>query len=151
MDSPSHWHTVSDVTEEIYTVENLAPSSTVVFVVRARNHHGLSPPSPISKPMNTEGGTGLEPSLNAVRIQLAARVVELREAIVVGSRKVKLQWEVSGIISSPLTYKSTGLGVELLNSRACSKGPLRVISYYHSLYFSRKKVESERKYSKYFR
>ena len=107
MDSPSHWHTVSDVTEEIYTVANLAPSSTVVFVVRARNHHGLSPPSPISKPMNTEGGTGLKPSLNAIRLQLAARVVELREAIVVGSRKVKLQWEVSGIISNPLTYKST--------------------------------------------
>ena len=107
VDSPSHWHTVSDVTEEIYTVANLAPSSTVVFVVRARNHHGLSPPSPISKPMNTEGGTGLKPSLNAIRLQLAARVVELREAIVVGSRKVKLQWEVSGIISNPLTYKST--------------------------------------------
>ena len=107
MDAPSHWHTVPDVTEEIYSVENLAPSSTIVFVVRARNHHGLSPPSPISKPMNTEGGTGLEPSLNAIRLQLAARVVELTEAAVVGSRKVKLQWEVSGIISRPLTYKST--------------------------------------------
>ena len=137
MDSPSHWHTVSDVTEEIYTVENLAPSSTVVFVVRARNHHGLSPPSPISKPMNTEGGTGLKPSLNAIRLQLAARVVELREAIVVGSRKVKLQWEVSGIISNPLTYKSTGKGSELQMLRVIEGNFLPHLKETH---------QSERKY-----
>ena len=54
MDAPSHWSTVSEVNEEIYTVKNLAPASTIVFVARARNHHGLSPPSPMSKPMKTE-------------------------------------------------------------------------------------------------
>ena len=49
LDAPSHWSTVSNVNEEIYTVDNLASSSTIVFVVRAQNHHGLSPPSPMSK------------------------------------------------------------------------------------------------------
>ena len=37
---------------------------------------------------------GQEPDLRTVRIQLAQRIVELKEALVVGSRKVKLQWEV---------------------------------------------------------
>ena len=94
MDSPSHWSTISDVNEEIYTVGNLGSSSTVVFVVRAQNHHGLSPPSPMSKPMMTEANPGQEPDLRTVRIKLAQRIVELKEALVVGSRKVKLQWEV---------------------------------------------------------
>ena len=51
--TPSHWSTVSNVNEEIYTVDNLASSSTIVFVVRAQNHHGLSPPSPMSKVSET--------------------------------------------------------------------------------------------------
>ena len=53
LDAPSHWSTVSNVNEEIYTVDNLASSSTIVFVVRAQNHHGLSPPSPMSKVSET--------------------------------------------------------------------------------------------------
>ena len=44
---------MSNVNEEIYTVDNLASSSTIVFVVRAQNHHGLSPPSPMSKVSET--------------------------------------------------------------------------------------------------
>ena len=105
MDSPSHWSTVSEVTEEIYTVKNLAASSTVIFVVRARNHHGLSPPSPMSKPMKTSGSGSLsnlgllpsstEPDLATVRLRLSQRIVELKEALVAGSRKVKLLWEVN--------------------------------------------------------
>ena len=115
MDSPSHWSTVSEVTEEIYTVKNLAASSTVIFVVRARNHHGLSPPSPMSKPMKTSAGTtftedgslsslggmpsSTEPDLATVRLRLSQRIVELKEALVAGSRKVKLLWEVNQFFS----------------------------------------------------
>ena len=110
MDSPSHWSTVSEVTEEIYTVKNLAASSTVIFVVRARNHHGLSPPSPMSKPMKTSGSGSLsnlggllpsstEPDLATVRLRLSQRIVELKEALVAGSRKVKLLWEVNQFFS----------------------------------------------------
>ena len=87
---------MSDVNEEIYTVQNLPASSTIVFVVRALNHHGLSPPSPMSKPMTTEYKPGVEPDLKTVRVKLTQRIVELKEALVVGSRKVKLQWEVTG-------------------------------------------------------
>ena len=114
MDSPSHWSTVSEVTEEIYTVKNLAASSTVIFVVRARNHHGLSPPSPMSKPMKTSGSGSLsnlggllpsstEPDLATVRLRLSQRIVELKEALVAGSRKVKLLWEVNQFFLSFLS------------------------------------------------
>ena len=44
--------------------------------------------------MMTEASPGQEPDLRTVRIKLAQRIVELKEALVVGSRKVKLQWEV---------------------------------------------------------
>ena len=117
MDSPSHWSTVSEVTEEIYTIKNLAASSTVIFVVRARNHHGLSPPSPMSKPMKTSGSGSLsnlgllpsstEPDLATVRLRLSQRIVELKEALVAGSRKVKLLWEVNQffLFLSDISYR----------------------------------------------
>ena len=85
---------MSDVNEEIYIVRDLAPSSTVAFIVRARNQHGLSPPSPMSKPMMTEAKPGQEPDLKTIRLKLAQRMVKLNEALVVGASKVKLQWEV---------------------------------------------------------
>ena len=44
--------------------------------------------------MMTEASPGQEPDMRTVRIKLAQRIVELKEALVVGSRKVKLQWEV---------------------------------------------------------
>ena len=75
-------------------MRHLSASSTMVFVVRAQNHHGLSPPSPMSKPMMTEVNPGKEPDLRTIRLKLAQRIIELKEASVVGSRKVKLQWEV---------------------------------------------------------
>lgn len=96
MASPNHWNSLSDVNEEIYKVDNLPASSSIVFLVRARNHHGLSPPSPLSRPMMTQSSpSGKEPDLRTVRLKLSQRIVELKEALVVGSRKVKLQWEVS--------------------------------------------------------
>ena len=85
---------MSGVNEEIYRVDNLPASTTIVFVVRAQNHHGLSPPSPMSKPMMTEASPDKEPDLRTVRLKLTQRMVQLQEALVVGSRKVKLSWEV---------------------------------------------------------
>ena len=78
----------------------------MTVLVRARNEHGLSPPSPVSKPLTT-----LQPSLSykkptshsmdidvtnsfVVRQRLSQRIVELKDAVVLGSRRVKLQWEV---------------------------------------------------------
>ena len=40
----NHWVT-SQVQGEEFTLENVAPGASVIFLVRARNEHGLSPPS----------------------------------------------------------------------------------------------------------
>jgi hypothetical protein len=50
----------------------------------------------MSKAMMThvKPGTDLHSDPRVVRLKLAQRIVELQEAIVVGSRKVKLLWEV---------------------------------------------------------
>ena len=104
--NPSHWITINDVYAEAYTIRNLEPRTTVTVLVRARNEHGLSPPSPVSKPLST-----LPPSLSykqstaqsseidvtnsfVVRQRLSQRIIEIIEAVVIGSRKVKLRWEV---------------------------------------------------------
>lgn len=99
LDTPSHWLTVSDVDRETYTLSNLSPLSTVIVLVRARNQHGLSPPSPLSKPMMTEpkpakDGEDFVSDPRTVRLRLTQRILELKEAVVVGSRKVKLLWEL---------------------------------------------------------
>jgi roundabout axon guidance receptor 2 len=96
LETPTHWSTIQQVNEETFKLENLSPLSTIVLVVRARNQHGLSPPSPMSKAMMThvKPGTDLHSDPRVVRLKLAQRIVELQEAIVVGSRKVKLLWEV---------------------------------------------------------
>ena len=77
-------------------------------LVRAVNDHGLSPPSPVSKPMKTTtkltsdpksdemfGGKITDKNPAIVRIRLSQRIVELQEAAAVTSKKVKLQWEVN--------------------------------------------------------
>ena len=95
------------VKEESFTLTGLSPLSTVLVLVRARNDHGLSPPSPVSKPMATLAKIPTEneaddkqlirnPAL--VRIKLTQKILELREANAVGSRKVKLLWEVRNIL-----------------------------------------------------
>ena len=120
LQTPSHWLTINDVHTESYTINNLEPRTTVTVLVRARNKHGLSPPSPVSKPITT-----LPPSLSykkstsyssdldntnlfIARQRLSQRIIELREAVVTGSRKVKLQWEVRiNIIHSVICWSAT--------------------------------------------
>ena len=109
--NPSHWITINDVFTETYTIRNLEPRTTVTVLVRARNEHGLSPPSPVSKPLST-----LPPSLSyklgsahsseidvtnsfVVRQRLSQRIIEIIEAVVIGPRKVKLRWEVRVLTS----------------------------------------------------
>ncbi len=109
LETPTHWTTIRDVHDETYTLKGLDPLTTAIVVVRARNQHGLSPPSPMSKPMTTTASNGDDLLLltdangdlitdpRVARSRLEARTLELKEAVVVGSRKVKLLWEVSGL------------------------------------------------------
>ena len=111
-ESQSHWTTIPDVTSETFTIENLQPSTTLYLLIRARNAHGLSPPSPISKALVTPPDDREEnlkdPRLIRKRLS-EGRVVRLgrdggmtEEEVagghggltVLGPRKVRLEWEV---------------------------------------------------------
>lgn len=41
------------VTSETYTVSNLRPDTSYVFLVRAENSHGMSPPTQMSERVRT--------------------------------------------------------------------------------------------------
>ena len=43
------------VSEPRYELDNLRPNTTYMFLVRARNSHGLSLPSPVTEPVRTAG------------------------------------------------------------------------------------------------
>ena len=66
------------------------------------NEHGLSPPSPLSKPMTTltiTDGDGssdevIDTSPEAVRLRMTQRLVDLKEVVVVSPTKIKIKWEV---------------------------------------------------------
>ena len=49
-----HW-VVAQVQDELFTLTDVLPGTTVIFLVRARNEHGLSPPSLLSDLLSLEG------------------------------------------------------------------------------------------------
>lgn len=109
--NPTHWITLPDIPGTSVNISGLAGSSSspkvtdtpagkigpkeVVVLVRARNEHGLSPPSPLSKPLMPEPNPeAKDPRFVRQALGQAARIVELARAEAAGSRKIKLEWEV---------------------------------------------------------
>jgi hypothetical protein len=101
-----HW-TQAEVQEERFILRGLPSGATVVFLVRARNEHGLSPPSLLSDRL-TEGGvvggggwqTGYEDTeeeRGELRRRLAGRLVNWRPVEVVSPTEVILHWNVSNL------------------------------------------------------
>ena len=96
-----HWVS-SQVQEEQFTLDNISPeTSAVIFLVRARNEHGLSPPSPLSDTMYTETATLPQPATGKIKKksevlkQISDKLVELEEVAILGSKKVRLSWKVN--------------------------------------------------------
>ena len=97
----NHWVT-SQVQEEQFTLEDIPPeTSAVIFLVRARNEHGLSPPSPLSDTIFTESGENIQQASGKLRKksevlkQISDKLVELEEVAILGSKKVRLSWKVN--------------------------------------------------------
>lgn len=95
----NHWIS-SQVQEEQFTLENISPeTSAIIFLVRARNEHGMSPPSPLSDTIYTE--TAEAPATGKIRKksellkQISDKLVELEEVAILGSKKVRLSWKVN--------------------------------------------------------
>ena len=53
-DLETGWVTAAHrITSETYTINNLKPDTSYVFLVRAENGHGMSPPSQVSERVRT--------------------------------------------------------------------------------------------------
>ena len=70
-----------------------------MFLVRARNSHGLSLPSQVAGPFHTAGTGGVRPTLPEYDIGLVSeklkdKIVHMEAADVISSTAVKLNWKV---------------------------------------------------------
>jgi hypothetical protein len=102
----NHWN-IAEVQVERYRLRGLSSAATnVVFLVRARNEHGLSPPSLLSERLSTggaSGGTGgeegeTEEERGEVKRRLgSSKLVEWRPMEAVSSTEVVLHWNVSEV------------------------------------------------------
>ncbi|XP_070140214.1 roundabout homolog 2 isoform X3 [Drosophila kikkawai] len=95
----------SRLSEPIFTVESLTQGAAYMFIVRAENSLGFSPPSPISEPITAGKLVGVrDGSENSGTSQLllsdvetllqANDIVELLEANASDSTTVRLSWDI---------------------------------------------------------
>ena len=91
-----HW-VAAQVQGETFTLTEVLPDAEVVFLVRARNEHGLSPPSLLSDQLSLDGDMGGSKARQKTEMlrQLSTKQVELNEVATVGPRKAKLSWKVT--------------------------------------------------------
>ncbi|PVD27655.1 hypothetical protein C0Q70_12822 [Pomacea canaliculata] len=97
-ETPEGWVRASEsVPRESYTVRNLKPETTYVFIVRAQNSFGLSEPSPVSDSVETrERRTSFAINMPREEIEkeLGGIVVEIRKGEAVNSSVIQVEWEV---------------------------------------------------------
>ena len=91
-----HW-VAAQVQSETFTLTEVSSDALVVFLVRARNEHGLSPPSLLSDQLSLEGDMGDSKARQKTEMlrQLSTKQVELNEVVAIGPRKAKLSWKVN--------------------------------------------------------
>ena len=91
-----HWVS-AQVQRETFTLKDMQPGARVVFLVRARNEHGLSPPSLLSNKLGLEGEKEQDQDRQKTDLikKLSTKQVVLGEAAVLGARKAKLSWRIS--------------------------------------------------------
>ena len=97
---------------ETYTVNNLKPDTSYVFLVRAENNHGMSPPSQMSERVRTlrllssstngeysdasDRSSGIDQTVDLHDIQntLLNKVVELRSIEAISSTAIRVTWVI---------------------------------------------------------
>jgi len=82
------------ITSETYTVSNLKPDTSYIFIVRAENSHGISEPSTISEHVKTLKSRHLADYVNVedARDSLLTKVIEIVELQAISSTSVRLTW-----------------------------------------------------------
>lgn len=98
---PQGWIVASEtISSTTFTVRNLRPDTSYMFLVRARNDHGISLPSTVSDLVATKGGDGSRNRENyginvpEVRAALQGNIVQLKKPDVMSSTTIKLTWKV---------------------------------------------------------
>ncbi|XP_052564036.1 protein sax-3-like isoform X2 [Culex pipiens pallens] len=96
---------VSRIAANTATITNLKPSTPYMFIVRAENVHGYSAPSPLSnliRTLSADDGVTMPEELEAARMVLNGKILELVDAVAVSSTSVRLEWQLH--ISSTEEY-----------------------------------------------
>merc|ERR1719471_1522096 len=83
------------INSETYTVTNLKPDTSYIFVVRAENSHGMSVPSPVSSHVKTLKSHHLDNHVNVedARDALLTKLIEIVELEAISSTSVRLTWK----------------------------------------------------------
>lgn len=77
------------------TVTDLRPETRYIFVVRARNSHGVSRPSPVTHTVQTLAqGAGGAPPLHDIRARLSQPVVRLVSVEPASAASLRLTWQL---------------------------------------------------------
>ncbi|XP_036359348.1 roundabout homolog 2 isoform X7 [Octopus sinensis] len=94
--SGNGWVTAADhISLESYTVRKLKPNRNYIFLVRARNAHGISPPSPLSRMVETQGRRGSAIfTQEEIEQRLRGIVVNLLQGEASGPSAIKVDWQV---------------------------------------------------------
>ncbi|XP_062562195.1 protein sax-3 isoform X2 [Armigeres subalbatus] len=104
-DEKKGWIRALRVPGNTATITNLSPSTSYIFVVRAENAHGYSAPSPLSNVIRTlsaDDGVTMPEELEAARMVLNGKILELVDAVAISSTSVRLEWQLH--ISSTEEY-----------------------------------------------
>ncbi|KOX67210.1 Roundabout like protein 2 [Melipona quadrifasciata] len=87
------------IKDDIYTVTNLKPDTSYVFLVRARNSQGLSVPSPFSdvaRTTNFDHHAIPQTELVRARDRLNSEILYLKDVQPLSSTSVKIVWDILG-------------------------------------------------------
>jgi roundabout axon guidance receptor 2 len=89
------------ITSETYTIHNLKPDTSYVFLVRSENSHGMSPPSLVSERVRTlrlisNGGLNDPANIDLTEVQnaLMSKVVELSSVEAISSTAIRVTWQI---------------------------------------------------------
>ncbi|XP_050485640.1 protein sax-3-like isoform X2 [Bombus huntii] len=87
------------IIDDVYTVTNLKPDTSYVFLVRARNSQGLSVPGPFSdvaRTTNIDQHAIPQTELIRARDRLNSEILYLKDVQPLSSTSVKIVWDILG-------------------------------------------------------
>jgi roundabout axon guidance receptor 2 len=116
---------------ETYTVSNLKPDTSYVFLVRAENSHGMSPPTQMSERVRTlralsDSQVDENIDLEEVQNDLMNKVVELTSIEAISSTTIRVTWEIitnaNHIEGFYIRFRDMSGGSQKFNMKTVMKG-----------------------------